>query len=84
MYKDIMYEVNQDIATITINRVNHGNSFSESTYGEIAKAMKQVDQDPLVKVAIITGAGKNFCAGGDIQLFQKLIESECYIAKEDV
>ena len=84
MYKDIMYEVNQDIATITINRANHGNSFSESTYGEIAKAMKQVDQDPLVKVAIITGAGKNFCAGGDIQLFQKLIESECYIAKEDV
>lgn len=84
MYQDIVYEVNQDIATITINRANYGNSFSESTYGEIVEAMKQVDQDPHVKVAIITGAGKNFCAGGDIQLFQELIASERYIAEEDV
>lgn len=84
MYYDILYEIKGAIAVITINRATHGNAFSTNTYGEIIDAMHRVSSDDTVKVAILTGSGKNFCAGGDIDVFQQLIIQEKAIEKADV
>ncbi len=84
MYRDLLYEVKDTVAVITINREAQGNAFSADTYGEIIDAMNRVNLDESVKVAIITGIGKNFCAGGDIDVFQKLITEGKTIEEIDV
>lgn len=84
MYQDILYEINDGVAVITINRVAQGNAFSADTYGEIIDAMDRVSSDDTVNVAIITGSGKNFCAGGDIDVFQQLIMQEKSIEEANV
>lgn len=84
MYQTILYDVKEGIATITINRIPQGNAFSAETYLEISHAMDKVNDDPSVKAAIITGAGKFFCAGGDVTVFQDIIDSGRNILEEDV
>ena len=82
MYQTILYEVNERIATVTINRPEFGNAFSEETYGEIIDVMNKIDQDEEVQAAILTGAGKYFCSGGDVRLFQEMIDQGIEVSEE--
>lgn len=67
MYKDILYDVGDDIARITINRPHVLNAFTPVTLGEIHDALKRAASDKSVGVVVLTGAGERaFCAGGDI------------------
>lgn len=84
MYKTILYEVNERIATVTINRPEYGNAFSEETYGEIIDVMNKIDQDETVQAVVLTGAGKYFCSGGDVRLFQEMIDQGIEVSEEAV
>lgn len=84
MYKNILYEVNDSIASVTLNRPDYGNAFSADMYQEIIDVMTKIDQDEKIKVAVLTGAGKHFCTGGDVLLFQQMIDDERPITEEDV
>lgn len=84
MYQTILYEEKEAVALITINRIPQGNAFSAETYDEISEALKRVDEDDAIKAAIITGAGKFFCAGGDVEVFQEIFASGRHIREEDV
>lgn len=84
MYKTILYEVKDHIATVTLNRPEFGNAFSAETYQEIIDAMNEISNDEDVKVAILTGKGKHFCTGGDVALFQKMIDENQPISEEDM
>ncbi len=53
------------IAVITLNRPKRLNAFTDAMLVELAQAVDQVNRDLSVKVAIVTGAGKAFCAGRD-------------------
>lgn len=65
-YTDIIYEVYDGIAKITINRPEVRNAFRPLTVMELMDAFEAVRQDPSIGVAILTGAGdKAFCSGGD-------------------
>lgn len=65
-YTDIIYEVYEGIAKITINRPEVRNAFRPLTVMEMMDAFEAVRQDPDIGVAILTGAGdKAFCSGGD-------------------
>lgn len=65
-YEDIIYEVSQGIAKITINRPEVRNAFRPQTVMEMMDAFAAVREDPDVGVAILTGAGPlAFCSGGD-------------------
>jgi 2-(1,2-epoxy-1,2-dihydrophenyl)acetyl-CoA isomerase len=55
------------IFTITINRPDVSNAISQHTGRQLAQACRDAELDPSVRVVIVTGAGKNFCAGGDIK-----------------
>src|SRR3954465_12092698 len=64
-YKDLIYEVGEKIATITLNRPERMNALSRSLEGELHRAFDDADADPAVKVIILTGAGAAFCSGRD-------------------
>ena len=72
-YKEILFEVANDIAWITINRPQVRNAFREQTLDELIEAVKSTREDPSIVAAVVTGAGdKAFSAGGDFDAMMKL------------
>lgn len=66
-YQFILYEISESIATITINRPEVRNALTQALMEELADAIDQADEDPEVRVLILTGAGeKAFVGGADI------------------
>ena len=65
-YTQIIYEVADNIATITLNRPDKLNAFTGTMMCEIIDAFDQVDADDDVRAVIVTGAGRGFCAGADL------------------
>ena len=66
-YTAVTYEVSDRIATITLNRPERMNSFSTELLAEWADAIKQATEDDEVRVLLVTGAGRAFCAGADLK-----------------
>ncbi len=72
MYTNILYETDGPIATLTINRPQKRNAVNNATVEEIDQALAQVENDPDLRVLILTGAGeKAFVAGADIRELDK-------------
>ncbi|MBT2273644.1 enoyl-CoA hydratase/isomerase family protein [Rhodococcus qingshengii] len=68
----VLYEVEDGIATITINREERMNAISTETFDLVEARMREFDADPAAHVAILTGAGERaFCAGGDLKEFSE-------------
>ena len=65
-FQDIVYEVSDGIATITLNRPDKMNAFTGRMMHEIIAALDATDSDDSVKVVIFTGAGRAYCAGADL------------------
>ena len=65
-FQDILYDVSEGIATITLNRPDKMNAFTGRMMHEIIAALDVTDTDDEVKVVIFTGAGRAFCAGADL------------------
>ncbi len=65
-YTQIIYEVADNIATITLNRPDKLNAFTGTMMYEMLDAFDQVDADDDVRAVIVTGAGRGFCAGADL------------------
>jgi enoyl-CoA hydratase len=67
-FKYIIYEKNEGVATITLNRPEALNAFSKDVVEEILRALEDVKTDEAVRVVVLTGAGeKAFSAGADIK-----------------
>jgi dihydroxynaphthoic acid synthetase len=72
-YNEILFEVANDVAWITINRPQVRNAFREQTLDELIEAVKSTREDPSIVAAVVTGAGdKAFSAGGDFDAMMKL------------
>jgi enoyl-CoA hydratase/carnithine racemase len=65
-YEQIIYEVADNIATITLNRPEKLNAFTGIMMNEMLDAFDQADADDNVRAVIVTGAGRAFCAGADL------------------
>lgn len=65
-YATILYEVDGPILTVTLNRPDKLNAYTAVMGAELADAFQRADQDDEVRVVIVTGAGRGFCAGADI------------------
>lgn len=66
-YKDIIYKVENELATITLNRPQTLNAFTPNLLDEWADAIGIAQNDSRVKVVMVTGAGRGFCSGMDVR-----------------
>lgn len=72
MYDEIIYEVDDPVATITLNRPASLNAWTNTMDAEISDAMRRAAADRAVVGIVVTGAGRAFCAGADMQLLSDL------------
>src|SRR5215210_7203500 len=65
-YQQIIYSVDDRVATITLNRPDQLNAFTGTMMYEMIDAFDRIDADDDVRAVIVTGAGRGFCAGADL------------------
>src|SRR2546428_7557223 len=63
---DLLYEVKDKVATITLNRPDKLNAFTRDMSDACAKALTAAQQDDSVRVVVVTGAGRASCSGGAV------------------
>ena len=66
VYGEILLDVADGVATITLNRPDRLNAFTTTMARELVAAFDATDTDDEVRVVIVTGAGRGFCAGADL------------------
>jgi enoyl-CoA hydratase/carnithine racemase len=66
-YEEIIYAVADRVATVTLNRPAKLNAWTFTMEKEVQAALTQAEQDDSIRVIILTGAGRGFCAGADMQ-----------------
>lgn len=69
------YSIEDDVATITLNRSSSYNAFIEDMHSDFRGAMKLIAGNPDLRCLVITGKGKAFCAGQDLKSRYELIKS---------
>ena len=74
MPTDITYRVSERVATITLNRPDKLNAWTRVMEQEVRDAMLDAAGDDQVRVIVLTGAGKGFCAGADISLLNDVVK----------
>ena len=65
-YSDLLFELDDGVATLTLNRPEQMNSFSGRMGAELSHAYRRCDEDDAVRAVVLTGAGNAFCAGADM------------------
>jgi enoyl-CoA hydratase/carnithine racemase len=76
MYEQILYEVEEPIATITLNRPDRLNAWTNRMGKEVHHAVARAERDRRVVAIVITGAGRGFCAGADLQGLEQISEGK--------
>ncbi|MGJ7916924.1 2-(1,2-epoxy-1,2-dihydrophenyl)acetyl-CoA isomerase PaaG [Massilia sp. LXY-6] len=65
-YESIKFTIDNGIAVLTLNRPDRLNSFTQAMHGEVRHALDALQADKTVRVLVLTGAGRGFCAGQDL------------------
>ncbi len=71
-YEDILYRVDDSVAVITLNRPDRLNAWRGQMAIDVRAAMRAASDDPAVSVIVLTGAGRGFCAGADMNNLQTI------------
>jgi enoyl-CoA hydratase/carnithine racemase len=71
-YEDLTYEVKGRIGVITLNRPEKLNAWTAAMEKSVKQALAAADTDDAVRVIVITGAGRGFCAGADMDMLQTI------------
>ncbi len=66
-YEALILDVSEGVATVTLNRPDSLNSLNLQIKGELTQVLRLLRDDPEVRAVLLTGAGRAFCAGGDIK-----------------
>jgi len=75
VYSQIIYEVDDPVAVITLNRPEALNAWTMRMAAEVRHAVYRAEADPAVVGIVITGAGRGFCAGADMNMLQGIGDS---------
>ncbi len=70
---EVLYSVSDRVATITLNRPDKLNAWTVNMEFEYKAAFAEAARDPEVRVILVTGAGRGFCAGADMGLLQSVM-----------
>ena len=63
----VIYEVEDGIATLTLNRPERANAISPQLSEDVHTVLDEVEQDKSIRILVITGAGRHFCGGADLR-----------------
>ena len=69
MSEEVITQVENGILIVTINRPQARNAINRATSEKIGAAMEELDENPDIRVGILTGAGGTFCSGMDLKAF---------------
>jgi 2-(1,2-epoxy-1,2-dihydrophenyl)acetyl-CoA isomerase len=75
----VSYAVGDGIAHVELNRPEQANAFDLATTAEFADAVRQAAGDDAVQAVLLTGAGRRFCAGGDVASFASALDQPAYL-----
>ncbi len=81
MYEQILYEVDEPVATVTLNRPKQLNAWTDRMGAEVKHALAAAEADKRVVAIVLTGAGRGFCAGADMFLLKGISEGK---GREDI
>jgi len=81
-YQDILYGVEDGVAVVTLNRPDRLNAWRAEMEREVRAAMKAAAEDEAVRVILLTGAGRGFCAGADMGGLQSTVTASRNTAGE--
>lgn len=73
-YEHVLVARDAGVGTLTLNRPEKLNAFAGRMREEIAEALEELERDEAVRVVVITGAGRGFCAGADVSYMGQLVE----------
>ncbi len=82
-YEQVLYEIQDGIAKITFNRPDKLNAWTPQMGEELYTAMQAADNDPNVKVIVLTGAGRAFCAGADMEVLSWVLSLDLKTMSEE-
>ena len=74
MADPVLLDVQSGIATLTLNRPDKRNAMNDEMRGQFIDALERVAEDKEIRALVLTGAGKGFCAGGDISGMQQRLQ----------
>lgn len=66
-YQSVIYSVDDCVCTVTINRPEKMNTWNATLAGDLSAALREANADDAVRAIVITGAGRAFCAGADLE-----------------
>jgi enoyl-CoA hydratase/carnithine racemase len=66
-YETLLYEIRGEVALVHLNRPDRLNAYTRQMRHELEEAIERVNTDPALGAMVLTGAGRGFCAGADIQ-----------------
>lgn len=84
MTSEILFDVADGIATLTLNRPGKLNAFTDSMLMALVGALDQCEQRDDVRVVILTGAGRGFCAGGDVTTMGENADNRAHVTKRHI
>ena len=77
MFEAIKIDVDpRGVATLTLNRAEKHNALSAKMLAELTQAAADLGADDAVRVVVLTGAGKSFCAGGDLEWMREQMQAD--------
>lgn len=82
-YTDILYRVEDGVAVVTLNRPDKLNAWRAEMDRDVRAAMRAASDDDAVRVIVLTGAGKGFCAGADMGMLQSIQSEAAATGKRD-
>jgi enoyl-CoA hydratase/carnithine racemase len=74
----VRYEVAERVATVTLDRPHRLNAWTGRMHTEYRWCLDQAERDPGVRVVVVTGSGRGFCAGADVAALERNVEAGGY------
>jgi enoyl-CoA hydratase/carnithine racemase len=82
-YADILYRQQGSVGIVTLNRPERLNAWTTAMERSVKRAILAAAREPSVRAIVVTGAGRGFCAGADMELLQGVVDSDATATRRE-